>query len=109
MSPLHQSLHFVPLFPMGQLGWNPKLPLSLEDEDDAPDVDDGGQLLQPGEEPPPGGQVIARRKKCKNMSQIEYFSYRLFLARMSPTTYSRLATSSRSTLLIHGQLQSNHA
>jgi hypothetical protein len=74
LSPLHQSLHFVLLFPTGQFGWNPKLELTLGGQNDAPDEDNDAQLLEPGEEPPPEGEVVAVRKKRKYMSQIEYFA-----------------------------------
>ena len=78
MSPLYQSLHFVLLFPTGQFGWNPQLPLTLANGDDIPHEDDGGQPLQPGEELPPEGQALTTAKKRKYISQIEYFAYRLF-------------------------------
>jgi hypothetical protein len=32
MSPLHQSLHFVLLFPTGQLDWNPKIELTFHNQ-----------------------------------------------------------------------------
>jgi hypothetical protein len=77
MSPLHQSLHFVLLFPTGQLGRNPKMELTLHNQTEAPDEDNNAQLFEPGEEPPLEGEVIATRKKQKYISQIEYFAYRL--------------------------------
>jgi hypothetical protein len=74
LSPLHQSLHFVLLFPTRQFG---KLEITLGGQNDAPDEDNDAQLLEPGEEPPPEGEVVAVRKKCEYIPQIEYFAHRL--------------------------------
>jgi hypothetical protein len=63
MSPLHQSLHFVLLFPTGQLGWNPKMELTLYNLTEGPDEDNNAQLFEPGEEPLLEDEVIATRKK----------------------------------------------
>ena len=63
MSPLYQSLHFVLLFPTGQFGWSPQMPLNIANENEAPNEDDGGQPFGPGEEPHTEGQVVATRKK----------------------------------------------
>ena len=75
-------MHFVLLFPTGQLGWHPSLPLKLANDEEAPDEEQNGEpQLQPGEEPddPSTGSVRAVRKKRKYMSQTEYFANRLHL------------------------------
>ena len=63
LHPLYHALHFVLLFPTGQLGWHPNLPLILPNNEAAPDEevaeeqqeDLGGdaleQQLMPGEHP----------------------------------------------------------
>jgi hypothetical protein len=35
----------------GQLGWNPKMELTLHNQTEAPDEDNNAQLFEPGEEP----------------------------------------------------------
>jgi hypothetical protein len=82
LHPLYHALHFVLLFPTGQLGWHPNLPLTLPnhqatsgegngDEQEDPGDDALGPQLQPGEnsdEPESqGDQPVA--KKTQN-----YFS-----------------------------------
>jgi len=79
LHPLYEALHFVLLFPTGQLGWYPNLPLTLSNGEEAPDEqEDDEPQLEPGEEAddPATGTVRAVRKKRKNMSQTEYFANR---------------------------------
>jgi hypothetical protein len=77
MSPLHQVSSFCPPFSHWAVWLEPKPGAYPWRPNDAPDEDNDAQLLEPGEEPPPEGEVVAVRKKCKYMSQIEYFAYRL--------------------------------
>ena len=85
MSPIYHSLHFVLLFPTGQLSWHPKLTFGdpVEDEDHESEDDEEGaeRLLAPGEEPDEQESeeiVEVRKKKRKYMSQAEFIRYRLF-------------------------------
>jgi hypothetical protein len=83
MSPIYHSLHFVLLFPTGQLSWHPDLAFKSADEvnedNDEDNVlqDDNGDELQP-EPDQETGNVVAVRKKRTCISQAEYFRYRLF-------------------------------
>jgi hypothetical protein len=108
MSPFHQSLHFVLLFPTGQLGWNPKMELTLHNQTETPDEDNNAQLFEPGEEPPLEGEVIATRKKQNVCPRLNILPIVSILATMNPITYSRLAVYSRSIWWTPGLLQSNH-
>jgi len=65
MSPAYQALHYVLLFPTGQLGWHKDLPRGAGDG--AHDSDSDQQR----------NQVVAVRGKRKTISQREYFIYRL--------------------------------
>ena len=85
MSPIYHSLHFVLLFPTGQLGWHPKLIFGDSEENEAhegqEEEEEGAeQILAPGEESNDRetGDVVAVRKKRKYMSQTEFFCYQLF-------------------------------
>jgi hypothetical protein len=81
MSPMYHSLHFVLLFPTGQLGWHPKLIFGDSDEGEVDHVEDeeqeegAEQILAPGEESNDQeiGNVVAVRKKRKYISQAEFF------------------------------------
>ena len=55
LHPLYPSLHYALLFPTGQLGWHPNIPLNLVE-------DEGGD---------------GNTRKRKTVSQAEYFRYRL--------------------------------
>src|SRR6202789_1118790 len=55
LHPLYPSLHYVLLFPTGQLGWHPHIPLNNEGQD------------QGGDD-----------RRRKTVSQAQYFRYRLF-------------------------------
>src|SRR6202020_636764 len=66
MSPAYQALHYVLLFPTGQLGWHKDLPCGVA-ADGAHDSDSDQQ----------GNQVVAVRGNRKTISQTEYFTYRL--------------------------------
>lgn len=79
MSPIYHSLHFVLLFPTGQLSWHPELAFKSVDEGLSDEYlpDEHGEELQPE----PGhevGDVVVTRKKRTCISQAEYFRYRLF-------------------------------
>ena len=56
MSPMYHSLHFVLLFPTGQLGWHPKLIFGDFEESEVDQGEDeeqqegAEQILAPGEE-----------------------------------------------------------
>src|ERR1700730_13497442 len=90
MNPIYHSLHFVLLFPTGQLGWHPLLEYGTTGRgsrtaaaalDDDMDVDLGEEVLHaPGQEPGNAatGHAITSRRRPKYMSQAEYFRFRLF-------------------------------
>jgi hypothetical protein len=69
-SPMYQALHYVLLFPTGQLGWYPDLELNLPLQENAP-------LANPEEGDP--GRVQAVRRRRKHVSLVEYFAYRLHI------------------------------
>ena len=60
LHPLYPSLHYVLLFPSGQLQWHPHIP-----HINSPSVSEN----QDGD---------GHRRKRKNVTQAEYFRYRLF-------------------------------
>jgi hypothetical protein len=78
-------LHFVLLFPTGQLGWHPQLEYGSNEHrarvaaDDAVDLGEE-ELPAPGQEPgdPATGNAIRRRGKHRFLSHAEYFHFRLF-------------------------------
>jgi len=80
MSPIYHSLHFVLLFPTGQLSWHPDIAFKsvdgVDEDNDEDNIlqDNNGDELQPepGQET---GNVIAIQKKCICVSQAEYFRY----------------------------------
>ena len=93
MNPIYHSLHFVLLFPTGQLGWHPQLEYGsagsggrartgagirgAADED----VDLGAEdLLAPGQEPGNAATGLSnqRRGRSKYITQAQYFRFRLF-------------------------------
>jgi len=92
LHPLYPSLHYVLLFPTGQLGWNHNIPYAIT----ADNQDDAGEDEEDQEGQ--GGQ----RGKRKTVSQAEYSRYHQI-------TSSWLESFFRSTLLTHGLPQSNHA
>jgi hypothetical protein len=109
MSPLHQSLHFVLLFPTGQFGWNPKLELTLGTK---------MMLLMRTIVLSSWNLVKSLLLKVKwwlsgrsanTCLRLSILPIVFILTTMNTTTSSRLAVSSRSILWIHGLLQSNHA
>jgi len=55
MSPIYYSLHFVLLFPSGQLSWHLELQFNLVDEN-IPDGDGDESQPEPGQE---SGNVVA--------------------------------------------------
>jgi hypothetical protein len=65
LSPMYQALHYVLLFPTGQLGWHPNIEFHNANNQDAPDLEQDD------------GRVAAVRRKQKTVSQIEYSAYRL--------------------------------
>jgi hypothetical protein len=67
---MYQALHYVLLFPTGQLGWYPDLELNLPLQENAP-------LANPEEGDP--GRVQAVRRRRKHVSLVEYFAYRLHI------------------------------
>ena len=67
MSPMYQALHYVLLFPTGQLGWHPNIELNLPDQA-MEEPDNQGE-----------GQDAPLGRKRKYISQIEYFAYRLHI------------------------------
>ena len=71
MHPFYHALHYVLLFPTGQLGWHPHLPFTdgVEVDNDAP-----AQNPIPAEDQDEN-QVDVPSKKCKYLSQTEYFCY----------------------------------
>ena len=74
MSPIYYSLHFVLLFPSGQLSWHLELQFNLVDEN-IPDGDGDESQPEPGQE---SGNVVAIWKKYICIFQAEYFQYWLF-------------------------------
>jgi PIF1-like helicase/Helitron helicase-like domain at N-terminus len=88
MNPAYHPLHFVLLFPTGQLGWHPKLTYRSVDAGEADEEGDDGaeNVVAPGQEPeqPATGTHIVRRGKRSTISQAEYFRYRLFLKQGEP-------------------------
>lgn len=78
LHPLYQSLHYVLLFPTGQLGWNPHIPFHngaevVEEQNEEPDAD--------GNRWP---------SAYKHVTQSQYFRYRLHI-HMNETNHLFLA------------------
>jgi Helitron helicase-like domain at N-terminus len=79
-------MHYVLLFPTGQMRWNPNIPLN---GGDVPDEDNNGQQPPPGTESVEGeqpvapgeegreGHIVAVRWQRKFVSQMEYIAYGL--------------------------------
>ena len=63
MSPLYQALHYVLLFPTGQLGWYPGIEHGDPNQQNEPVVEED--------------QGAPGRRRRQYISQIEYFAYRL--------------------------------
>ena len=70
MHPFYHALHYVLFFPTGQLGWHPYLPFK-----DGVEVDDDAPAQHPIPAEDQDGQVVVPSKKCKYLSQTEYFYY----------------------------------
>ena len=73
-------MHYVLLFPTGQLGWHLDIPLNLlNGEKDEPDRGPDGAPGQEEEDAENGGAVIAvrQRQKWKTVTMADYFAYRL--------------------------------
>ena len=68
--PLYVSLHYVLLFPTGQLGWHPCIEYKAGEM-----VPDAGEL-EPNAGENNEGQIQPSKKR-KHITQTEYFSYRL--------------------------------
>ena len=79
MHPLYHALHYVLLFPTGQLGWHPRIPFRGNEEvDDVPPAQDPTLHDHHDEDAQEGGEgAIVAVKKRKYISQTEYFRYRL--------------------------------
>ena len=68
MSPAYHALHFVLLFPSGQLGWHPEIPFA--------DGHAGVVEIAGGDE---AGRDVGVHGKCKFVSQVEHSTYRLHI------------------------------
>jgi Helitron helicase-like domain at N-terminus len=70
MHPAYHALHFVLLFPTGQLGWHERLEFRLDEPENAPHEQDQEGGLE-------GEAVVTAKRTRKFMSQMEFFKYRL--------------------------------
>jgi hypothetical protein len=79
LHPLYHSMHFVVLFPTGQLGWSPGIPYQLgnnaQHNVDNEFQHEGGQ--EPGQELPVREGRPRAVSKRSTVSQREYYAYRL--------------------------------
>jgi hypothetical protein len=104
MNPIYHSLHFVLLFPTGQLSWHPNLEFKAADHEDLPDerVENHSWHLEKK-------LLNLRLKRWWPEEQIRNvflkwntFAIDFFQDRMSLITFSVLAICFRSLLLMHG-------
>ena len=81
-NPAYQALYYVLLFPKGEHGWHRDIPLNAENGQ-VLHIADEDELRAPGVEPndddenPDGAVVGAQRRKRTNVTQLEYYAYRL--------------------------------
>ena len=81
-NPAYQALYYVLLFPRGEHGWHLNIPLDVNNEQPLHIADEDEQR-DPGAEPndddenPDQAVVGAQRKKRTNVTQLEYYAYRL--------------------------------
>ena len=84
-NPAYQALYYVLLFPRGEHGWHPNIPLDMNNREVLPIADEDEQR-DPGVEPEddnddgenPNQAIIgAQRKNRTNVTQLEYYAYRL--------------------------------
>jgi hypothetical protein len=90
-NPAYQALYYILLFPRGDHGWHCNIPLNLENGENFTIADDNEQ--HPGVEPDDDDNnddniISGQRRKQTNVSQLEYYAYRLHQRKINQTIYS---------------------
>jgi hypothetical protein len=80
-NPAYQALYYVLLFPKGEHGWHRDIPLNVENGQNLHIADEDEQR-EPGAEPNgddgnPDLAGVGVQRKRSNVSQLEYYAYRL--------------------------------
>ena len=80
-NPAYQALYYVLLFPRGEHGWHPNIPLDLGNGQ-ALHIADEDEQRDPGVEPDDNenldqANMSVQRKKRTTVTQLEYYAYRL--------------------------------